>query len=248
MGKGILHVHTTFSDGLATTEEILDELHRNSDADVVAFADHDDVRAFFAAQAWKERHPESRLEPLWACELTIAHFKHLLAFVFEPPFPRQPPRKFLPLEEAVRQIHAMGGVVVVPHPDAFWVGIGRHRLGRVAHDLGIAGIELFNPYQRSRRSIGNLRRFNERHALLALGGCDAHHIEDLYQVHVEYPGQGVAALHRAFRERTVQPVWGATRSRVPMRQQLRQHTRSMVVSPYQQISAWLNRRVISTRA
>ena len=56
MGQAILHVHTTFSDGLATVEEILDHVEQHSEVDIVGFTDHDDVRAYWQALRWVEEN------------------------------------------------------------------------------------------------------------------------------------------------------------------------------------------------
>jgi predicted metal-dependent phosphoesterase TrpH len=208
VGQAILHIHTTFSDGTASVAAILDEVEANSDIDVVGFTDHDDVQAYFEAIRWKALHPGSRVQPLWGVELTIRAFKHLLVYCFEPPVPEKPPTKFLSLSEAVRQVKAIGGTVVVPHVDTFWIGMGRHRLAKVAAELGIHGLELLNPYLASNRSVGNLVAWNQTHALLGIGGSDAHHVEDLYKVIVDFPGRSVAELGEAFRLHTATARWG----------------------------------------
>ena len=113
---------------------------RNDDTRL-GFTDHDDVRAYWQALRWVAAHPGCRVRPLWGLELTIRAFKHLLVYCFEPPFRTTSLKKFLPLEEAVRQIKVDRGLIVVPHVDTVWVGMGRHRLARVASSLGIDGLE-----------------------------------------------------------------------------------------------------------
>jgi hypothetical protein len=243
LGQAILHIHSTYSDGLATVDEILDEVEHHSDVDVVGFTDHDDVRAYRHALRWVAQHPGSRLRPLWGLELTIWGFKHLLVYCFEPPFRTGPFPKCLPLEAAVRQIKAAGGMVVVPHVDTFLVGIGRHRLARVAKGLGIDGLELLTPFQGSARSVGNLRHWNQDHGLLTVGGSDAHHLEDLYKVIVDFPGRTVEDLGRAFREKTAVPRWGPSGARVPLHRQLRQHTRALLFHPAEQLHGWGRERL-----
>lgn len=243
MGQAILHIHTTFSDGLATVEQILDEAEAQSAIDVVGFTDHDDVRAFAAAQRWKEAHPDSRVQPLWGVEQTIRAFKHLLVYKFEPPYPSHALPKFLPLETAVHRVKHFEGMIVIPHVDTLWVGMGRHRLGRVAAELGIDGIELLTPFQGSARSVGNLARMNEQHRLLELGGSDAHHLEDLYKVIVDFTGHTVADLGRACREGTVRPRWGWNGATVPLRRQAQQHARALIYHPYLQMRSWARMRV-----
>jgi hypothetical protein len=242
LGQAILHVHTSYSDGLATVDEILDEVEANSDVDVVGFTDHDDVRSFTHALRWKAAHPDSRVQPLWGIELTIWGFKHLLVYCFEPPFRTRPFHKFLPLAAAVAEIKQANGVIVVPHVDTFWVGIGRHRLARVAERHGIDGLELLTPFQGSPRSVGNLTRWNLTHKLLAVGGSDAHHLEDLYKVIVDFPGRSVKDLGRAFQDRTATPRWGRNGPRVPLHRQVKQHTRALVFHPVEQVNGWVRRK------
>ena len=238
MGKAILHIHTTYSDGLATVDEILDEVEQNSDVDLVGFTDHDDVRSYAKAMRWVEHHPGSRVRPIWGLELTIWAFKHLLVYCFEPPFRTRPFKKFLPLETAVREIKRAGGTIVVPHVDTFWVGMGRHRLARVAKSLGIDGLELLNPFLASHRSIRNLNQKNQGMGLLAVGGSDAHHLEDLYKVIVDFPGKNAEDLKLAFQERTAMPRWGWNGGAVPLHRQVRQHTRALLFHPVEQLHGW----------
>jgi predicted metal-dependent phosphoesterase TrpH len=247
LGQAILHIHTTYSDGLATVDEILDEVEANGQIDVVGFTDHDDVRAYHHALRWVAEHPDSRVRPLWGLELTIQAFKHLLVYCFEPPFRSRAFPKFLSLKDAVHQVKAAGGTIVVPHVDTFWVGMGRHRLARVAESLGIDGLELLTPFQGSARSVGKLEHWNRTHGLLALGGSDAHHIEDLYKVIVDFPGHTVSDLGRAFQARTAVPRWGVPGPRVPLPRQLRQHTRALIFHPAEQLHGWARGRAAATR-
>lgn len=243
MGKAILHIHTTYSDGLASVEEILEEVECNSDVDVVGFTDHDDVRAFFDALRWKQANPGSRVQPLWGVELTAWGFKHLLAYVFHPPFPATSFPRFLPLARAVRAIKAAGGYCIVPHVDSFWIGVGRHRMYREAKRLGIDGLELITPVLKAERSIRKLKHGNGPHGLLEIGGSDAHHLEDLFRVVIEFPGRSVADLEAAFRRGEAYPRWGIEGPRVPIRRQIRQHTRALIVLPTRQFQSWMRRKV-----
>jgi predicted metal-dependent phosphoesterase TrpH len=241
LGKAILHIHTSFSDGLASVDEILDDVECNSDIDVVGFTDHDDVRAHTAASAWKERHPNSRVQPLWGCEVTIWGFKHLLAYFFQPPYPLLPWPKFQPLRQAVDAIHDAGGRVIIPHVDAFWVGMGRRKMLRIAEELGILGYELLTPVPGGRRAEHSLRKLVADSRLTAVGGSDAHHLEDLYQVVVDFPGRTILEFRDALVARTVTARWGERGSRVPLRRQLRQHTRALVGQPSRQVRDWARR-------
>jgi PHP domain-containing protein len=241
VGQAVLHIHTTFSDGTATVEEILDDADRHGEIDIVGITDHDDVQAFARALRWKQAHPASRVQPIWGVELTIRAFKHLLLFRMEPPFPPAPPPKFLSLRQAMAAARRIGAFVVVPHVDTFWIGLGSRRLRTLAAPLGIDGFELLNPYHGADRQVAVLARLNQRHAdrhgraLLEIGGSDAHHLEDLYRAIVEFPGQTPADIARAFRDRTAVPRWGPASPPPSRRKQLRQHTRALLIHPAEQL-------------
>lgn len=241
MGQAILHIHTTYSDGTATVEEILDDADRHGEIDVVGITDHDDTQAYARALRWKTAHPSSRVQPIWGVELTVRAFKHLLLFRMEPPFPSAPPPKFLSLRQAMSAARGLGAFVVVPHVDTFWIGLGRLRLRTLAAPLGIDGFELLNPYHGSDQNVAALLALNGQHErrhgrpLLAIGGSDAHHLDDLYRVIVDFPGQTPADLARAFQERTALPRWGPLSPPAPLHKQLRQHTRALLLHPAEQI-------------
>src|SRR3954468_20665865 len=145
-----------FSDGTATVEEILDAAEQRGEIDVVGITDHDDSQAFARALRWKAERPGSRVQPIWGVELTIRAFKHLLLFRLEPPFPAAPPPKFLSLRAAVAAARRLDAVVIVPHVDTFWIGLGRHRLADPSVAQGIDGFELLNPYHRSAANVAAL--------------------------------------------------------------------------------------------
>jgi predicted metal-dependent phosphoesterase TrpH len=243
LGKAIIHLHSTFSDGMATVDELLDEVETNSDVDVVGITDHDDCRAFAAAADWKARHPDSRVQAIWGSEITAFRFTHVLAFKMTPPFPTAVPRKFLALNRTVGQLQDLGCYVVVPHVDAPMVGMGRRRMAREAHRLGLFGYELLTPYFTSPESLPELQELGTRCGLLALGGSDAHFTEDLYRVVLEFPGRTVADFERSWEERTVVPVAGREGPRKTWRRQLTQQRRALVQQPSQQLRAWVRSRI-----
>jgi hypothetical protein len=243
MGSALLHLHSTFSDGMSTVDELMDEVEHHSDVDVIGITDHDDCRSFAAAQAWKDRHPGSRLQPIWGVELTVFGFTHILAYKLRPPFPTEVPKKFLALRKAVDALNDLGCYVVVPHVDAPMVGMGRRRLARVAAQGGIFGYELYTPYFTSEESLPALQAIGDRHHLVALGGPDAHFIEDLYRVILRFPGSTVQDFERSWVERTVSAEVGREGPKKTLRRKLQQQHRSLIGHPREQVASWMRGRV-----
>lgn len=239
MGIAILHLHSSYSDGMSTVEEILDEVENNSDVDIIGITDHDDCRSFPAAMEWKERHPGSRVQPIWGTEITLFGFTHILAYKMHPPFPTSVPRKFQRIRKVVKELTELGCYVVVPHVDAPMVGMGRRTLGRISARMPIFGYELLTPYFTAPKSLPALRALGQRHGLVPLGGPDAHFLEDLYRIVLRFPGHSVEEFERSWKEGTVAPEAGREGQKKTLRRRLQQQHRSMIEHPRDQVRAWV---------
>ncbi|MSQ23095.1 MAG: PHP domain-containing protein [Chloroflexi bacterium] len=243
MGKAILHVHSTFSDGMCTVGQLLDAVEESNDIDVVGITDHDDCRSYQAALDWKAQHPGSRVQPIWGTEITTFGFTHVLAYKMKPPFQTVLPRKFQPLRRVVDQLNDEGCYVVVPHVDAPMVGMNRSRLARISGEMSIFGYELLTPYFTSDASLPHLQALGDRHGLTALGGSDAHFIEDLYRVILHFPGDTVSDFARSWDEHTVVTEVGHEGTAKSFGTKLRQQRRSLIGHPAEQVRAWVRARL-----
>lgn len=245
MGSALLHLHSTFSDGTVSVDELMDEVEHHSDLDIIGITDHDDCRSFAVAQAWRARNPEARLQPIWGVELTVFGFTHILAFKFRAPYPTEVPRKFMGLGKAIAALNELGCSVVIPHVDAPIVGLGRRRLARIAARGGVVGYELLTPYFTSPESLPELQAIGERHNLAQLGGPDAHFVEDLYRIRVRFPGHTVDDFERSWVDRTVRAEMGHEGPKKTLRRRLQQQRRSLIEHPREQMVAWIRGRVAS---
>lgn len=233
LGLGALHLHSTHSDGRGTVEQVLDRLAAAPGVDVVSITDHDEIGAFDEARRWIDRHPETRIQPLWGCEVTVAGFKHILAYVFQPPYPARPFPTFRPLEETLARIHDSGGRVIIAHPDTFWVGVGLKRLSKVVDRFpAVVGVEAYNPYCRSAEEI---RAFAGDHNLAIFAGSDAHFMQHLLKYALAYEGHGTADLERSLLERATDVVVGAPSGSVPAGEVVAQQVQSLVVHPIRKL-------------
>ena len=109
IGKADLHIHTSFSDGMADVPELLDYVEGSTDLDIIGIVDHDDVRGALAArERWA--NGSYRFELVTGIEVTAIE-GHLLALYVE-----EPVESLRPLERIVEDVHRQGGLCVVPHP------------------------------------------------------------------------------------------------------------------------------------
>src|SRR2546425_11381341 len=108
-GKADLHIHTAYSDGMAEAPALLDYVESETDLDVIAITDHDDIRgAWKAREAWaKGRY---RFDFVAGVEVTTIE-GHLLALFLEAPVP-----SLCHVEDVLEAVHRQGGPRGVPHP------------------------------------------------------------------------------------------------------------------------------------
>ena len=111
------------------------------------------------------------------------------------------------VEQTIEEIHAQGGVCIVPHPMSWLtLSVGRSRLLRVARhpsaSIYFDGIETFNPTIAGKVVHEQARTFNtEVLGLAELGGSDSHSANLIGSAHTLYPGKTAADFRQALVER-----------------------------------------------
>lgn len=116
MGKADLHVHSRRSDGMASPSQIMHYAETQTDLDLVAITDHDQVVGALEAVEWCAGRPHVRVQTIVATEISAAWGRHVLALFFDAPFPTEPFPRHRSLAYTVATVEAAGGIVAVPHP------------------------------------------------------------------------------------------------------------------------------------
>ncbi len=140
-GKADLHMHSTYSDGCATFEEILAYVEESTDLDVIALTDHDQIEgALHARDLWAER--SYRFDFVVGEEITTKE-GHLLGLFLE-----QRIQPGLSMERSIDLIHAQGGLAIIAHPlhRFFRHSCQRSVMDRIhaTNDVWFDGIETWN--------------------------------------------------------------------------------------------------------
>ncbi|TMB97395.1 MAG: PHP domain-containing protein [Chloroflexi bacterium] len=189
-GKADLHVHTSFSDGMAEARELLDYVQEQAQLDVLAVTDHDDIRgAWLAREAWAKGN--YTFDFVLGVEATAIE-GHVLALFIEEPVPT-----LCPVAELLESVHRQGGIAVAPHP-MNWLtrSLGEAALRRAV--AGLHGIETANCSPGSgvrRRRALELNRAELR--LAEVGGSDAHFLDFVGGAFTQFPGHTPAELKDA---------------------------------------------------
>lgn len=203
MGKADLHVHTRVSDGLASIEQVLEYAEHETDLDVIAITDHEDVTGGLRAQELAAKRGY-RVQVVPGAEVTTLQ-GHLLGLYIE-----RTPKSFRQVESAIEMIHTQGGVAIVPHPMSWLTrSLSERTIDRIClrGEGGVTfdAIEVANPSPAGRQTGRKAAFINGRRWLLpGVGSSDAHHLPHIGRGWTEFEGTQPEELKLALVEGKVE--------------------------------------------
>ncbi len=197
MSLADLHMHTIYSyDGTATVPAVLRRAHEVG-LSVIAITDHDEIAG--ALEALELAHLYG-VEVIPGIEVTTADGDLLALFVTEivP--------KGLSLVETVLRVRELGGICIVPHPNAHGMGMKSLKVATVFKALRnpqvadtLIGIEAYNATALDRAGIAAARLLTSQWNLASVGDSDAHVVDAIGLGATEFAGTSAAALLSALR-------------------------------------------------
>ncbi len=170
MLKADFHIHTKFSmDSENTPEDIITRCQELG-IDCIAVADHDAVEGALQIQKM------APFKVIVAEEILTFNGEVMAMFI------KERIASGIPIEEAVDRIHAVGGLVCIPHPFDPLRGLrlSDEDFEKLAPKIDI--IEVFNARCRVSRAATKARAFANLHQLPVTGGSDAHTIREIGNV------------------------------------------------------------------
>lgn len=239
-GKADPHIHTAHGDGLHTAAEIVEYAEHQTDLDLIAITDHDEVEAGLRAREYALARGY-RVTVVPGVEITTRG-GHLLALGIERSF-----KMLRPLEETVDEVRAAGGLCIVPHPYSWLTtSIGARGLRRLMPAGALCkvdGIELWNPSLAGKVSHERARVENAlRLGLAETGGSDAHAVSFIGSAYTTFPGTTWDDFKAALAARTTRAYgrfWSAAEVR-PIA--IKQTARAWFVSPVVKVRRTLARQ------
>ena len=176
MFKADLHMHTTYSDGISTPKEMVDEAIKKR-LKCICITDHDETKG--ATEAMRYAYDKDILV-ISGIEL-ISTSGDILGINVKKIIPSG-----LSAKETVKQIRKAGGVAVIPHPfnrmlNGFWGG--EKGLNALMPD----GVEAFNATVLFGSSNKRAFAFSKKFDLPFTAGSDAHRKEFVGRGYVKIP-------------------------------------------------------------
>ena len=140
-GRADLHMHSTYSDGIATVEQILHHTQHNTNLSVIALTDHDEIEGSLRARdLWAKGN--YRFDYIVGEEISTRE-GHMLALFIE--------KRIVPglsIERSIDLVHEQDGLAIVAHPmnRIFRHSCQRDVLDRIHanQDVWLDGIETWN--------------------------------------------------------------------------------------------------------
>lgn len=192
-----LHVHTSYSDGTNTPEDVLNFYALHTGIDVFAITDHDTLDGARQARRFAAEHPDlfGHLEVIVGEEMTTrdGHVVGLFLREWIPPG--------LTAADTVRAIHEQGGVAVAPHPYTRamrWAGLVG--VGDLIGVLPFDAVETRNA--NFTEVLANRKAARRLNGAASVGNSDGHFLDAIGRCFTEFPGRTAADLRQALRDRT----------------------------------------------
>ena len=195
-----LHVHTTYSDGTASPEDVLNYYALRSDCRLFAITDHDTLDGALRARDFSAEHPDlyGDLELILGEEVS-SRDGHVLGLFLEEAIPPG-----MDAAETVAAIHNQGGIAVAAHPYTSWMRwAGLVGVGDLIRELPFDAVETRNSNftevfsnRKAERNAGQKAR---------VGSSDGHFLEAIGQCYTDFPGTTGTDLKRAILDKTTVP-------------------------------------------
>ena len=202
-GKADLHMHSTYSDGSASIEQILAYTQRRTDLDVIALTDHDVIEGSLRARdLWSKG--SYRFDFVVGEEVSTKE-GHLLGLFIEK---RIPPG--LSIERSIDLIHEQGGLAVIAHPlhRLFRHSCQREVMDRIhfSKDVWLDGIETWNASFCGIYANQVAMRVNrEVYNLPELGNSDGHTAHSIGSGITWFEGTSAADVRRSIEQNVSAP-------------------------------------------
>lgn len=203
-GLADLHMHTNYSDGTGSVEEVLAFAQDHTALDVIAITDHDTIEGALRARDLVEKR-DYRFELIVGEEISTREGHLLALFLHKPIAPNQS------IERSIELIREQGGVAIVAHPfnRVFRHSVQRSVMNRLLRqpELHPDGIETLNG---SFAGIGSsqlaMSLARNVYHWAETGGSDAHTPTAVGCARTVFAGKTAADARSAIERRETAPM------------------------------------------
>ncbi|MBW6467845.1 MAG: CehA/McbA family metallohydrolase [Coriobacteriia bacterium] len=187
--KADLHIHSDFSDGLATIPEIMQHVQDNTDLSVIAITDHNTIEGALLAKSLEHEYD---LEVVVGEEISTKS-GHVIGLFLEEHIPAG-----MTVAETIAAISEQGGVAMIPHPfsaQGVFGPFGVKGFGAALNELAFQALEVYNsmPFLVFANRVA-AKVFAGGQGIAATGGSDAHVLQGIGKGYTVFRGSTTANL------------------------------------------------------
>lgn len=209
IGKADIHIHSNYSDGAPSIEEIMEYVQENTDLDVIAICDHNSIEGALLA-SHMQKSGNYRFEVIVGEEISCIE-GHIVALFLKEAIPGD-----ISMKKALCAIKKQGGLAIAAHPFyhtkllngemEVMNGVGADNLYKYHHMLD--AIEIVNATPAL--ADENLAASAMNRAVLYLsetGSSDAHILDAIGRAYTAFEGKTAADLKKALKHSQTQAIF-----------------------------------------
>jgi len=192
-----LHIHTVFSDGTSTPEDLLNYYAVRTEATVIAITDHDTLDGALHAARHASLHADlySHVDVIVGEEASSSD-GHVLGLFLNDWIPPG-----MDARSTVDAIHDQGGIAIAAHPyTTLMRRSGLVGVGDLIHEIPFDAVETRN--SNFTEVLANKKAEKNAGEKARVGSSDGHFLGAVGKCYTEFPGRTAADLRRAILERT----------------------------------------------
>jgi predicted metal-dependent phosphoesterase TrpH len=193
--KADLHIHSTYSDGLATPEDVVAYAATRTDMKIIAVTDHNTIEGGLRALEAAADHPG--IEVVVGSEIT-SKWGHILGLYLSEDVPAG-----MSAVDTISAINEQGGIAIIAHPFAnrAFGPFGLKSLGNKIDEVAFQAMEVYNssPYLVLANRLA-AKAFAAGQGIAATGGSDAHVLKAVGRGYTLFRGTTADHLRRSIED------------------------------------------------
>lgn len=198
-GKADFHIHSSIGDAVCSPQEIVDYVEKNTDLDVIAITDHDQIKGGIIAKEYAEQKGY-RINVIVGEEVSTLK-GHLIGL-----FMKKRIKRYTNLIDTIKAIHEQDGICIIPHPLSWLTtSLGERAIRKIlehnSKDIYFDAIEMMGPSIAGKITEEKARKLNkEVWHLPEVAASDSHSLKGIGTCYTIFNGKTADDFRKSIKE------------------------------------------------